>query len=57
MQETFDRTQTGGDTLARDETFDLISSEKVDGTAVYNREVGEPQYLKGEAAFGPPRLY
>ena len=26
------------ETLARDETRDLISSEKVDGTAVYNRE-------------------
>ena len=36
MQETFDQTRTGGDTLARDETFDLISSAKVDGTAVYN---------------------
>lgn len=26
------------DTIARDETHDLISSEKVDGTAVYNRQ-------------------
>ena len=26
------------DALARDETSELISSEKVDGTAVYNRE-------------------
>ena len=26
------------DTLARDETDELISSEKVDGTAVYNRQ-------------------
>lgn len=25
-------------TIARDETHDLISSEKVDGTAVYNRQ-------------------
>ncbi len=24
-------------TMSRDETYDLISSEKVDGTAVYNR--------------------
>jgi hypothetical protein len=38
MQETFDRARTGGDTLATDETFDLISSDKVDGTAVYNLE-------------------
>lgn len=36
MQQTFDETRTGGDTLAKDETFDLISSDKVDGTAVYN---------------------
>jgi hypothetical protein len=36
MQETFDRTRTDADTLAREETFDLISSDKVDGTAVYN---------------------
>src|SRR4029453_7648506 len=35
---TFDETRTGGDRLAQDETFDLISSEKVDGTAVYNPE-------------------
>ena len=26
------------DTIARDETHDLISSEKVDGTAVFNRQ-------------------
>lgn len=26
------------DTIARDETHDLISSEKVDGTGVYNRQ-------------------
>ena len=26
------------DTVARDETRDMISSEKVDGTAIYNRE-------------------
>lgn len=38
MQETFDETRTGTDTLSRDETFDLISSQKVDGTAVYNLE-------------------
>ena len=38
MQETFDRTRAGSDTLATDETFDLISSDKVDGTAVYNLE-------------------
>jgi hypothetical protein len=36
--QTFDETRAGGDRLAQDETFDLISSEKVDGTAVYNRE-------------------
>ena len=35
MQDTFDQTRRG-DTLAQDETFDLISSDKVDGTAVYN---------------------
>lgn len=35
MQENFDRTRTG-DTLAKDETYDLISSEKVNGTTVYN---------------------
>lgn len=38
MQGTFDRTRTGGDALATDETSDLISSDKVDGTAVYNLE-------------------
>lgn len=27
-----------GNTLSRDETHDLISSEKVEGTAVYNRQ-------------------
>lgn len=27
-----------GNTIARDETSDLISSEKVDGTVVYNRQ-------------------
>lgn len=26
------------DTIARDETYDMISSEKVDGTAVFNRD-------------------
>ena len=26
------------DTIARDETYDMISSEKVDGTSVYNRD-------------------
>jgi hypothetical protein len=36
--QTFDETRTSGDRLAQDETFDLISSEKVDGTAVYNLE-------------------
>ena len=29
---------TNVNTIARDETYDLISSEKVDGTAVYNRD-------------------
>jgi hypothetical protein len=38
MQDTFDQTLSRGDTLAQDETFDLISSNKVDGTAVYNPE-------------------
>jgi hypothetical protein len=38
MQDTFDQTRSGRDTLAQDETFDLISSDKVDGTAVYNPE-------------------
>lgn len=38
MQETFDRSRSGENTLAQDETFDLISSQKVDGTAVYNTE-------------------
>lgn len=38
MQGTFDQTRSGTNTLARDETFDLISSQKVDGTAVYNRQ-------------------
>ena len=36
--DTHDETRGGTDTLSRDETFDLISSQKVDGTAVYNRE-------------------
>ncbi len=36
--QTIDETRTGRDTLAKDETFDLISSDKVDGTAVYNLE-------------------
>ena len=36
--DTYDETRTGTDTLARDETSDLISSQKVDGTAVYNRD-------------------
>jgi hypothetical protein len=27
-----------GSTIARDETFDLISSDKVEGTEVYNRD-------------------
>ena len=30
--------ETGDTTIARDETRDLISSEKVDGTVVYNRQ-------------------
>lgn len=34
--QTFDETRTDRDRLAQDETFDLISSEKVEGTAVYN---------------------
>src|SRR5438270_12034761 len=34
---TYDETRSGSDTLARDETFDLISSQQVDGTAVYDR--------------------
>ena len=29
---------TNENTMARDETYDLISSEKVDGTVVYNRD-------------------
>ena len=29
---------TDSNTIARDETFDLISSDKVEGTPVYNRE-------------------
>jgi hypothetical protein len=29
---------TNSDPIGRDETHDLISSEKVDGTAVYNRQ-------------------
>ena len=36
--QSFDESRTGSDRLAKDETFDLISSEKVDGTAVYNRK-------------------
>lgn len=36
MKETYDETRADSDTLTRDETFDLISSQKVDGTAVYN---------------------
>jgi hypothetical protein len=36
--ETYDETRSGTDTLARDETFDLISSQKVDGTSVYGRD-------------------
>ena len=34
--QTTDETRTSSDRLAQDETFDLISSEKVEGTAVYN---------------------
>ena len=29
---------TNEDTMSRNETYDLISSEKVDGTAVFNRD-------------------
>ena len=36
--DTYDETRSGTDTLSRDETSDLISSQKVDGTAVYNRQ-------------------
>jgi hypothetical protein len=36
--QTYDETRSGSGTLARDETFDLISSQKVDGTAVYGRD-------------------
>jgi hypothetical protein len=35
---TSDDTRTTSDRISKDETFDLISSEKVDGTAVYNRD-------------------
>lgn len=33
-----DTMDNSGDSIARDETSDMISSEKVDGTAVYNRD-------------------
>mgnify|MGYP006195088777 CR=1 FL=1 len=39
---------TNSDTMARDETYDLISSEKVDGTAVYNRDGERLGTYRGE---------